>query len=279
MEPLQDIREGRTVAQMPIHGNKSLVISPSMTVHVVLMHPHNPTKIYWVLNKQEPLTAYHFSKTPKPRGWGNPGGGLEIMDVHDLTGRERSSDQMVQTCAQREVIAETGFMNFNFEYAAPLNSIFLRYTCPSGHQVITLAAFLQNFQQVEIEEVEEIEDGAWFDLSISPVELFQRRPDLPYWSHVRRTIMILNRIAQSQGKPLPPIHPTWNMVFPSDKGNLRISFQHSLPSTLWYEQLKRTIRNMAETHEDIGTPVVPGKAFEARRKQDEDEWRRFAESL
>ncbi len=278
MEPLQNIREGHEVARMPMHDN-SLVINPSMTVHVVLTHPHDPAKIYWVLNRQEPLTTtYHFSRTPKPRGWGNPGGGLEVMDAQDNAGHTRSSDQMIQTCARREVVAETGFTNFNFEYATPLNSVFLRYTCPSGHHVITLAALLQNFQQVAVEEVEEIEDGAWFDLSVSPIELFQRRSDLPYWSHVRRSIMVLNRIAQrSTRRPFPLIHPTWNLVFPIK--DMNAPKRSTLPSTAWYQQLRHHIRQMTEADTETGTPIVPGKDFETRLKQDEESWRKFGESL
>lgn len=276
MEPLQDIRKkDYEVARVPMNGNKSLLINPSMTVHVVLMHPRDPAKIYWVLNKQEPLTTYHFSKTPKPRGWGNPGGGLEVMDAQDDTGHARSSDQMIQTCARREVAAETGFMNFHFEEAVPLNSVFLRYVCPSGHHVLTLAAFLKDFRQDEIEEVEEIEDRAWFDLSISPIELFQHWPDLPYWSHVRRTIIVLNRIAQRHRRPLPQIHPTWNLVFP----NIRTSPKHSIPSAIWYSQMRSAIRGMTEIDEDTGIPVIPGKGFMARVKKDEESWREFGESL
>jgi len=53
----------------------------------------------------------------------------------------------------------------------------------------------------------------------------------------------------------------------------------TLPSTAWYQQLRHHIRQMTEADTETGTPIVPGKDFETRLKQDEESWRKFGESL
>lgn len=195
-------------------SNRALGDISSMTVQTVLLHPSRKGLVYWVLNKQE--TQSIRQNTPKPRGWGNPGGGVELFDRINEQGIPHSLEKTIESCGRRELTDETGFLHFEFKRNARSQLPFIRYDDPYGHCVIILLAQLRDYQSIPIKEVEEIVCGSWFDLSVSPVELFQDKTDLPYWSHVRRTIIILDYVAQHAGSNdlLRTIHPLWNLVFP-----------------------------------------------------------------
>ncbi|MDP3770252.1 MAG: NUDIX domain-containing protein [Candidatus Sungbacteria bacterium] len=195
---------------------------PSITVQVVLMHPHDTDTVYWVLNKQEVAIASGCAAydTAKPRGWGNPGGSVEEIDGIDEAGFPRSFEETLVAAARREVTDETGFVNFDFVPYLPNQLEFLRYRHDSGHMVITMAARLRNFEQklvmgtdgtMYVKEMEEIERGRWLDLTVSPIELFKNEKDLPYWSHIRRTIIVLQRLGKGRSR----IHSLWRLVFGS----------------------------------------------------------------
>ena len=236
----EDLANGRCALGEDISNDTGV---SSITVQVVLLHPGHDSMVYWVLNKQEPTCMIRDYPAPKPRGWGNPGGGVEPVDALDLSGRIRSFQEMVCAGARREVRDETGFPHFQFQ---PYGEPPLCYVHLSGHQVITLAGCLRDFVQMPIEEVEEIEDGAWFDLAQSPVDLFQHHEDLPYLSHVRRTIIVLNRLAQQNGKHLPYIHPLWKLVFSVGAEDPRFPlFGYSMQRDEWREEMRLLIKEKA----------------------------------
>ena len=222
---------------------------PSITVQVVLRHPsQHPTCVYWVLNKEESDCDIPDFPTPKPRGWGNPGGGLEPHDTFDHSGKFRSFEDMILACAMREVRAETGFVHFRFEQDSTTCQFpFIYNMHKSGHRILTLAARLDTFEQKftdngEVEEANEIEGGMWFDFSMSPADFLRDEADLPYWSHVRRTIMVLNRLARNKERDVPPIHPLWKLIFHVGAGDPRFpSHGYCLEPPAWYEEMRYLI--------------------------------------
>ena len=221
----------------------------SITVQVVLQRPdQHATTVYWVLNREESDSNVPDFPTPKPRGWGNPGGGLELVDAFSRSDQLHSFEGMILACARREVTAETGFIYLQFEPDfATRRFPLLRNVHRSGHRIFTLSARLNNFEQRfteegEVEEANEIERGLWFDLSKSPVDLLAEEPDLPYWSHVWRTVTVLNRLAQNRGKSVPPIHPLWKLVFRVGAGDPRFPADgYCLEPRAWYVELRHLV--------------------------------------
>ena len=241
---------------------------PSITAQVVLQRPdQHATTVFWVLNKEESCCTVTDFLNPKPGGWGNPGGGLELIDAFDRLGNLRSFEGMICECGRREVKAETGFIHFQFEPdCATRQFSFLCEMHRSGHRIITLAAQLENFEQRltennEIEEVNEIEGAAWFDLSKSPVDLLGGGTYLPYWSHVRRTVTVLERLARNREKGVPPIHPLWKIAFKMGSGDSRFpSGGYCLEPRAWYEEMRYLIDTKA-------TKVDLNRIFELYREK------------
>lgn len=218
----------------------------SITVQSVLLHPSLEGVVYWVLNKQETEnTEQAHYLTPKPRGWGNPGGGVEFTDRVDLNGTAHSLEKTIENCGRRELKDETGFLNFKFQRYSPSQIHFLRNDYSYGHCVVTLLGRLLDFQSVPIKETEEIICGGWFDLSISPIKLFQNHSDLPYWSHVRRTINVFRYLARQTGnkKTINNIHPLWDIVFPIMTRNSRFPKNgYLIPHRDWYRVMRYFIQ-------------------------------------
>lgn len=205
-EPAEDLD------QVPATDNEPV---PSITVQVVLFHPDNNHMIYWVLNKEETdgalLPDYN---THKPRGWGNPGGSVEITDMMNDE-KIHSFEDMILRCGERELKAETGFTDFIFERYLPSELPFLNQQNQRGHRVITLVARLIDVDnQVPVQEIEEIEHGAWIDLSASPVQLFKDHTDMPYWSHVRRMVIVFHRLVRQRAyqNVLLSLHHQWEVI-------------------------------------------------------------------
>lgn len=238
MGPLQETDK----ENCPIQG-----LAPSadsITVQVVLLHPSSDSRVFWVLNGMEfngtSESVYH---TAKPRGWGNPGGSIERVDMFNAQGAPCTFEEMIIACGRREVEYETGFINFTFERYLPSQISFLRRQYAFGHRVLTLVAKLRDLARIPIKEVEtgEIEDGQWFDLSLSPTHVFKNRPDPLYWSHIRRTIICLSRLARQCGKYIP-IHPLWKLAFPMGKGDVRFPLDgYCLSPRDWYKEFKDRI--------------------------------------
>jgi len=226
---------------------------PSVTVQIVLLRPEverRRTEVYWVLNREERVPTTNGFVTCKRKGWGNPGGGLEQRDMVDARGYPLSYDGMLKKCAARELEGETGFAHFDIIPYLPNQVhflIFFEKSHGTQHTVYTLAARLRDNMQGAIEEVEkmEIERGKWVDLSLSPLEFLENKDDpLPYYSHVKRTIITLNRLASTEGKSKLWIHPTWRLVFPIGKGDPRFPEEgYALRVAAWAEEM----RNMVAT--------------------------------
>ena len=274
---------------------------PSITVQVVLKHPNSDSVVYWVLNKKE-VDKREDSPTLKPSGWGNPGGGLEQKDRLSRA----SPEAAIHACGRRELIDETGFINFTFEETIQP----LYYTHKSGHQVITLAAILQNLHNIPIKEHEEIECGQWIDLHQSPSYFFDSDGDMPYWSHVRNTIIVLNRLAYVYNLPTIRVHPIWKLVFNVGAGNPRFPLYgfHIKDSHTWRQEFRHHIQkdakeiNLDHIYEVFGEQIkelkekerglISQRAYTERAtlqdlrrlaqykeelRQEEDKWRKFAE--
>lgn len=236
----------------------------SITVQVVLMHPRNVNTIYWVLNKEEIIIASQHYHGPKPAGWGNPGGSVETVDETDQNGFIRSFEEMLVAAAKREVEAETGFINFDFIPYFQNKLEFLRYVYDTGHTVITLVARLRDLKQElvlekdgtrHVREIEEIDRGRWFDLGLSPTELFEHEQYLPYRSHIKRTVIVLQRINRGRSR----IHPLWGATFTSSggeeiqssmRGNNKVSASASTPVTAHANDEQRQKRKMPMTEEE-----------------------------
>lgn len=236
----------------------------SITVQVVLMHPYNVNTIYWVLNKEEIIVASQHYHGPKPPGWGNPGGSIETVDETDQNGAIRSFEETLVAAAKREVEHETGFVNLDFIPDLQNKLEFLRYVYDTGHTVITLAARLRDFKQElvlgkdgtwHVREIEEIDRGRWFDLSLSCTELFEHEQCLPYRSHIRRTVIVLQRINRGYSR----IHPLWKAVFTSSRvediqspmrGNNKVSASAPTPVAAHANDEKKQKRQMPMTEEE-----------------------------
>ncbi|GEM_PF-3017178 len=238
----------QSMDDFPIQGNV-----PSVTVQTVLLHPSLEGTVYWVLNREEiEGVKQGVYNTLKPRGWGNPGGGVEVADQIDTRGIPRSFEETIISCGKRELIGETGFINFEFEPYLPSRVPFLAYIYPYGHIVLTLLGRLHDFQSILADEVEseEIIDGSWFNLASSPVELFQNERDLPYWSHVRRTIMIFDHMACRMGEDnvVRNLHPLWRLAFPIATKDHRFPKNgYLIPPMQWYKIMRIFIESRVDT--------------------------------
>ena len=61
-------------------GNNASSGITSMTIQTVLLHPSIKGLVYWVLNQEETKSTRHvLYNSPKPRGWGNPGGHTVLL--------------------------------------------------------------------------------------------------------------------------------------------------------------------------------------------------------
>ncbi len=246
----------------------------SMTVQTVLLRPSMDGLVYWVLNRQETKSLRQgIHSTPKLRGWGNPGGGVELVDCVNEHGVLHSFEKTVASCGKRELVDETGFTHFEFKRNAALELPFIRYNNPYGHCVITLLAQLYDDQSIPVKEVEEIMCGAWFDLSLSPVESFQGRADLPYWSHVRRTITVLRYATQDAdtNNTVRAIHSLWNLVFPIVTQDTRFPRgQYLISPPDWYHIMRMLIMNRVHTLDLDFIYDHLGHRIEERRRQEND---------
>lgn len=221
----------------------------SITAQVVLLHPSFSTNVYWVLNREEQGKCTQiYGTTPKPAGWGNPGGGVDPdVDGIDKHGHARvSSEEITRAGAQREVEDETGFHDLYFiPYQSSRVPFLIRPY--EGHCIVTFVAKLNNFSRylpVKEEETGEIIRGGWFDLSISPIDIFRPDAILPYRSHIQRTIICFNMMARiMQPRKYVPINPLWKLVFPVGNGDPRFpSNGYSLPIEAWKNQMRDHIR-------------------------------------
>lgn len=204
-----------------------------VTVQTLLPDPYCPTSFRWVLNKLEnkPTKIAMYGFKPKPRGFGNGGGGLErlvyvqsrgvymteleILEMRRpghpiLTNPSLSEEQRVILAGGlREIVDETGFRDVEIQTDYP--GIFLSDYCypswvdsnskvwPGGHRKITLWGKLESYKEDSIVEAEEIEITEWFDVSISlPKLFFNCAPDRPYISHVRSTLRAVLAIHRYQ---------------------------------------------------------------------------------
>lgn len=255
-------------------GNQASDGTSSMTVQTVLLHPLMERSVYWVLNRQETEKARQgIFNTSKPSGWGNPGGGVELIDCVNERGASHSFEKTLVSCGKRELVDETGFTHFEFKRNTALELPFVRYDDSFGHCVITLLAQLYDYQSIPVKEAEEIMCGSWFDLSISPVELFRSKTDLPYWSHVRRTIIVLNHLAQDTdtNNMTGTIHPLWNLVFPITTQDVRFpKLGYLIPPQYWYRIMRMLIMDRVHALDLDFIYSHLGPKIDERRRQEND---------
>lgn len=256
-------------------GNtRALHYVSSMTVQTVLLHPAIQGSVYWVLNRKETESIQQGRrKTPKFRGWGNPGGGVELIDCVNNHGAPHSSEEIIGSCGKRELEDETGFVHFEFKRNNASKLPFLHYDNRDGHSVIVLLAQLQDFASIPIKEVEEIICGSWFNLAVSPVELFQDGTDLPYWSHVKRTITVFNYLAKqtSNNDVVHAIHPLWNLVSPLITQDARFpqgGYLISAPD--WYDLMRTIIKERKYTLDFDFIYEQLGPQIDEKRRQEND---------
>ncbi len=277
------------------------------TVQVILMHPNEQARIYWVLNHEKILSSSRLLGQ-KPRGWGNPGGGIEFIDaLSSPEGYYYPTEEIVRRCAIREVRNETGFARFQFAHPLIPAFPYFRHTNFSGHHRYTTMATLYDLHQTRAEEREsgEIEDGSWFDISLSPVEQFQNKKDLPYWSHLKKTLCSLVYIARKHGRYLQ-IHPLWKLALPLGKRDPRFpAMGYMLTPPLWKTEfayhisrgrqtidldriyrLYRADIDEVRTYQEHHHPARSnthakeyGESYPARLERNEQEWREFGEAL
>lgn len=274
MDLSQTIKHLKSDRGNAFRGNNAFSDTPSMTVQTVLLHPSMEGSVYWVLNRQETESARQgVHSTPKPCGWGNPGGGVELIDCVNEHGVLHSFEKTVASCGKRELVDETGFTHFEFKRNAALELPFIRYDDPYGHCVITLLAQLYDYQSIPVKEVEEITCGSWFDLSVSPVELFQGRADLPYWLHVRRTIIVLNYVAKymDDNNLMRAVHPLWNLVFPVITQDTRFpQWGYLIPPQHWYHIMRMLIKDRVHAFDMDFIYDHLGPQIDERRRQEND---------
>lgn len=252
--------------QSTIDWNKGI------TVQVLARHRDIPTSIGWAHNllEKEPTNLARYDFKPKPAGWGNSGGGLEPTDLEKLaklfpghsilTGPALSEDQRIIIAGGiREFLSETGYRDFNIITDYP--GVFLdeyKYrdwvdingvVHPGGHRKITLWGEVHNFRVYENDWIEkhEVDRTDWFDTAESlPAQFFNplTRPDRPYWSHVRPSLIGLLRIygyLRANSDEFVPnipdrIHPSWWYIFKIGSGDSRFpAGGYKLSPKEWYK--------------------------------------------
>ena len=253
--------------------NLDAVNDAGTTVQVITFHPFHPTSILLVHNMLEdavpgmPFISMYNGKV-KPAGWGNGGGGMEKDELEKLMAREPRNpiltdpsfatidDKMVAACGLRELQDESGYRKA--EIRMPDGGVkLLEYFLPNGHRVVTIWGEVKSLVYEPIVEFNEVDIADWFDLSVSLPNLFRnrnKRPGLPYWSHVRRILIGISRIDghyRRNGEPWrcvgSRIHPSWRLVFSVGAGDPRFPRRgYRIYYKDWYSLIEEMIDNKVE---------------------------------
>lgn len=280
-----------------------------VTVQTLLPDPYCPTVFKWVLNKLEskPTKIKMYGFKPKPRGFGNGGGGLErliyvpsrnkymteleILEMrrpgHPILNDRSLSEEMKTILAGglREFVDETGFRDIEIRTDYP--GVFLSdyhypdwadadgRVCPGGHRKITLWGKLESYREDPIIETEEIERCEWFDTATSLPKLFWNiAPDRPYISHVRstlRSVLAIYRYEKEMSDDFVPNIP--GRVHPSWWYAFQVVVggqRYKLSPTEWYKLFETMVaRRMEEADEDFLARFFSKKIENELRREEE----------
>ncbi len=252
-----------------------LPASTGKTIQVLAFHPIFPNTILWVHNIQEKVSAFikRYDGKPKPSGWGNGGGGLESNELellakydpeHPLFSYQLADeDKTIIACGLRELRDESGYYDINIDIPEDGQYRLLTYTYRDErgneeHQVITLGGGLQSLSRRPIVETNEIDIVDWFDVTQSlPEQFFDqvKRPERPYWSHVRRTLLGIQQLDYRKRDEFGDryamlrdrVHPSWRFVFPIGKGDERFPKNgYPMPPAKWYELFEEMVKEKIE---------------------------------
>lgn len=260
----------------------------SRTVQVLALHPLYPTWTLWVHNLPESIAVYilRYGNTVKPPGWGLAGGGQEPHEVEKLRGRDPNhpilanphiseEDRAIAACGLREFRDESGYEDILIRTmplhksasSGPSATVRLydyrmKDRWPDGsettHEIVLLWGEVESLAHRPIQELDEVDKSEWFDVSRPLCEIFRDRaatPGFPYWSHVRRTIIGIQRIDwwrrffNEEEKSLSRlIHPSWRLVFPVGRGDDRYPRNgFRIPPAKWYYLVEMMIQEQMET--------------------------------
>lgn len=277
-----------------------------VTVQVLAKHPQISTCFRWVHNllEQEPTTLARYDYQPKPAGWGNGGGGLELDDLERLaqlfpnhpilTDSSLTEEQrLIIAGGIREFVHETGLKDLTIRTDYP--GVFLydyKYkdwvdkngvVYPGGHRKITLWGELTSFVRYPDFHTEknEVDDSAWFNLSVSLFKPFTNcfdYPDRPYWSHVRATLIGILRIYRHL-RSIDPyiedirdrIHQSYWSVIQVGRGDPRFPAEGYKPSPKeWYNVFDAMVKNRMEyVDTDFFVKLLGSKLDRAKRMEEE----------
>ena len=266
----------------------------SRTVQVLAFHPFNPTYTLWVHNLLESITTYipRYGNTAKPPGWGFGGGGQEPDEIEKLRMRDPQHallinknisevDRVIAACGLREFRDESGYHDISIrtvprprasekeaQTTVRLYSHRLEDYWEDGskttHEIVTLWGDVESLTRRPIEEVDEVDKSEWLDVSMPLSRIFQNRaimPGFPYWSHIRRTVIIIPQIdwwRRAFDKPEKCInhlvHPSWRLVFPIGKGDPRFPEKgFRIPPAHWYYLVEMMIQERIDM---VGKNVI-----------------------
>ena len=245
------------------------------TVQVLAFHPIDRTFTLWVHNLLEPITTYipRYGNTTKPPGWGHGGGGQEPNEIERLRERDplhpilankniSEEDRAIAACGLREFRDESGYQDISI-VTIPCSSEsgekapatvclyshrlydYLEDGAKTTHEIVTLWGEVESLARRPIQEIDEVDKSEWLDISKPLSEIFRDRvslPGFPYWSHVRRTVIGLQRIDWWRCFFDEPercishlVHPSWRLVFPVGVGDPRFpKYGFRISPSQWY---------------------------------------------
>jgi len=279
---------------------------PGITVQVVAVNSFLATSILWVHNLLEKsgTNIPKYRGAPKPAGWGNGGGGVEPDELEKLQKRHpghpilthpglSEEEKIIAACGFRELTDESGFDDVSIVTTphGPGNQervSLLEYRDPeTGHRVITVWGVVHSFTKNPIREKEEVDLSEWFDIQISLPKLFSNQkatPGLPYWTHVRRTVILISKMDQYYREIGEPrecigrlIHPSWRSVFRVGRRDKRFPIGgYLIPPRQWYSLMHYLILEKMEMadndliYELCERDVDQKRDEEARMLEEED---------
>jgi len=240
------------------HDQSASPTESKTTVQVIVFHPQFKTQVLWLHNLLK-ITR----RGAKQPGWGNAGGGLEGAELEWLKGwnsrhpiltnpRLTDEEKALAACGLREVVYETGYTEITI-IPLPDRLPLLDESNKDGHRIITLWGQANSLERIPVQESNEVDKCDWFDIETPLPALFRDRiahPDLPYYSHVARTIGGILKIDLHRPRTHRIghlIHPSWKLTLPIGEGDPRFPRQgYRIPRQQW----RALLEEMMKSNED-----------------------------